>query len=165
MAHITLKGTPVKTLGEIPQKGQKAPDFKLTQADLKDVTLKDFAGKRKVLNIFPSIDTPTCALSVKHFNKEATDLADTVVLNISQDLPFALGRFCAVEGITHAKALSGFRSTFVKDYQLQIEDSPLAGLASRAVIVLDKDDRILYSEQVAEIAQEPNYAAALQALR
>ena len=165
MAQITLKGTPVKTSGTIPQKGEKAPDFKLTQADLKEVTLKEFQGKRKVLNIFPSIDTGVCALSVKRFNKEASDLADTVVLNISQDLPFAMGRFCAAEGIANAKSLSGFRSSFVKDYRVQIEDSPLAGLASRAVVILDKDDRVLYSEQVPEITQEPNYEAALKSLR
>ena len=165
MAKITLKGSPVKTSGNLPRKGEKAPDFTLTAPNLTEVCLKDFKGKKKVLNIFPSLDTATCALSVKRFNREAAALPDTVVLNVSQDLPFAIQRFCAVEGIANARALSGFRSSFVKDYGAQIVDSPLAGLASRAVVVLDQNDQVIYSEQVAEIADEPNYEAALSALR
>lgn len=165
MANITLKGNPIKTFGEIPKKGDKAPNFKLTKNDLSDATLEAYAGKRKVLNIFPSLDTPTCATSVRKFNVEASKLANTVVLNISADLPFAQKRFCGAEGITNAETLSTFRSSFSKDYKLEILESGLSGLCSRCVIVLDEKNTVIHSEQVPEIAQEPNYDAALASLK
>lgn len=165
MSSITLKGNKVQTSGEIGKKGSKAPAFKLVKTDLSEVTLESYQGKRKVLNIFPSVDTPTCAMSVRTFNKEAANTPNTVVLNISADLPFALKRFCGVEGINNAEALSSFRSSFAKDYQLQIMDSVLAGLCSRVVLVLDENNNILYSEQVSEIASEPNYQEALKSLK
>lgn len=165
MSQITLQGNPINTLGTIPQKGDNSPDFSLVRADLSEATLQTYKGSRKVLNIFPSIDTPTCALSVKKFNKEAADLPNTVVLNISQDLPFAQARFCGAEGLKNAETLSGFRSNFIKDFNLEIIDSPLKGLASRAVIVLDENNKVLHSEQVAEIGDEPNYNEALQSLK
>lgn len=165
MASITLKGNKVTTKGELPKKGESVAEFKLVKTDLSEVTLETYKGKRKVLNIFPSVDTPTCATSVRKFNKDATDLPNTVILNISADLPFALKRFCGVEGINNAEALSTFRSTFATDYKVQITDSVLAGLCSRAVIVLDENNKVLYSEQVAEIANEPNYESALKSLK
>lgn len=165
MANITLKGNSIKTFGEIPKKGDKAPNFKLTKNDLSDSTLESYAGKRKVLNIFPSIDTPTCATSVRKFNVEAAKLSNTVVLNISADLPFAQKRFCGAEGIANAETLSTFRSSFSKDYKLEILESGLSGLCSRCVIVLDESNTVIHSEQVPEIAQEPNYDAALTSLK
>jgi thiol peroxidase len=165
MANITLKGNPVKTIGNLPAKGSSAPEFKLVKTDLSEVTLNTYAGKRKVLNIFPSVDTPTCATSVRKFNVEAAALPNTVILNISADLPFALKRFCGAEGIVNAEALSTFRSSFAKDYQCQIQDSVLNGLCSRAVVVLDEKNKVLHVEQVAEIANEPNYAEALKVLK
>lgn len=164
MAKITLKGNPVNTTGELPKVGTTVPDFKLTKLDLSEANLSSFAGKKKVLNIFPSVDTGTCALSVKHFNKDAANVKNTVVINISADLPFAQKRFCGAEGITSAETLSSFRSTFAKDYGLQLQDGPLAGLCSRAVIVLDETNKVLYTEQVADIVNEPNYDAALKSL-
>lgn len=164
MATITLKGNPIHTTGELPKKGSSAPDFKLTKMDLSDVTLSHYAGKKKVLNIFPSVDTGTCAMSVRHFNKDAANIKNTVILNISADLPFAQSRFCGAEGITSAETVSTFRSSFAKDYGLQIQDSGLAGLCSRAVIVLDEQNKVLYTEQVTETINEPNYEAALKAL-
>ncbi|OYZ18921.1 MAG: lipid hydroperoxide peroxidase [Bdellovibrio sp. 28-41-41] len=164
MAKITLKGNPVNTTGELPKAGTTAPEFKLTKLDLSEANLGSFAGKKKVLNIFPSIDTGTCALSVKHFNKDAANVKNTVVINISADLPFAQKRFCGAEGITNAETLSSFRSTFAKDYGLQLQDGPLAGLCSRAVIVLDENNKVLYTEQVADIVNEPNYDAAMKSL-
>lgn len=164
MATITLKGNPFHTSGELPKKGATVPEFKLTKLDLSEVSLSSYAGKKKVLNIFPSVDTPTCAMSVRHFNKDAGTVKNTVVLNISADLPFAQKRFCGAEGITTADTLSTFRSSFSKDYGLQITDGPLAGLCSRCVIVLDEQNKVLYSEQVAETANEPNYEAALASL-
>ncbi len=164
MATIALKGSPVHTTGELPKKGSTAPDFKLVKMDLSEVSLSNFAGKKKVLNIFPSVDTGTCAMSVRHFNKDAANAKNTVVLNISADLPFAQKRFCGAEGITNADTLSSFRSTFAKDYGLQIQDGPLAGLCSRVVIVLDEQNKILYTEQVGDIVNEPNYEAAMKAL-
>jgi thiol peroxidase len=165
MANITLKGNPVRTSGELPKTGSSAPNFKLVRGDLSEVTLGTYDGKRKVLNIFPSIDTGTCAMSVRTFNKEAGDLNNTTILNISADLPFAQTRFCGAEGIKTAETLSSFRSTFAKDYGLQMTDGPLAGLCSRAVIVLDESNKVLYTEQVGDIVSEPNYAAALKALK
>ena len=165
MATITLRGSPVQTSGELPAKGSKAPAFKLVKTDLSEVTLETYAGKKKVLNIFPSIDTPTCAMSVRKFNTDAGALANTVILNIAADLPFAQKRFCGAEGINNADTLSTFRSTFAKDYGLAITDGPLAGLCSRAVIVLDGDNKVIYSEQVPEIGQEPDYTHALMAAK
>jgi len=166
MATVTLKGNPVQIGGNLPQKGETAPDFQLADAKRNLVSLADFAGKRKVLNIFPSIDTPTCATSVRTFNKQASGLANTVVLCISADLPFAQSRFCGAEGLENVITLSTFRDTakFSKDYGVQILDSSLAGLTARAVVVLDENNKVLHSELVAEIANEPNYAAALAAL-
>ncbi|MPS47953.1 thiol peroxidase [Methylobacillus sp.] len=166
MATVTLKGNPVQIGGNLPQKGETAPDFQLADAKRNLVSLADFAGKRKVLNIFPSIDTPTCATSVRTFNKQASGLANTVVLCISADLPFAQSRFCGAEGLENVITLSTFRDTakFSKDYGVQILDSSLAGLTARAVVVLDENNKVLHSELVAEIANEPNYDAALAAL-
>jgi thiol peroxidase len=164
MANITLKGGAVHTSGTLPAVGSTVSDFKLVRNNLSEVTLNDFAGKIKVLNIFPSVDTGTCAASVRHFNVEAAKLNNAVVLNISADLPFAQARFCGAEGIKNCETLSSFRSTFGKDYGLQITDSPLAGLLSRSVIVLSADNKVLYTEQVGEIVDEPNYNAALKTI-
>lgn len=164
MATITLKGNPVHTSGNLPSKGSAVPDFKLVRTDLSEVTLSSFAGKKKVLNIFPSIDTPTCAMSVRRFNKEAAALGNVAVLNISADLPFAQKRFCGAEGIQNVEVLSSFRSPFAKDYGLQISDGLLSGLCSRAVLVLDENNKVMHAEQVGEIANEPNYDAALASL-
>lgn len=165
MSTITLKGNPVQTSGQLPAKGTTVQNFKLVKGDLSEVTLESYAGKVKVLNIFPSIDTGTCAMSVRRFNEEASKLNNTVVLNISADLPFAQSRFCGAEGIKNVEVLSSFRSPFGKDWGLQITDSPLAGLLSRAVITLSADNKVLYTEQVAEIANEPNYEEALKSVR
>jgi thiol peroxidase len=165
MASITLKGNPVHTSGQIPAKGSAVKDFKLVRNDLSEVSLKDFAGKKKVLNIFPSIDTSTCATSVRHFNQDAAKLDNTVVLNISMDLPFAQARFCGAEGIKNCETLSAFRSHFGPEWGLDITDSPLKGLLSRVVITLSEDNKVLHAEQVSEIAHEPNYDAALSSLR
>jgi len=165
MAKITLKGNPVTTSGELPSKGTRAKDFKLVKGDLSEVSLQSYAGKKKVLNIFPSIDTGTCAASVRRFNQEAASLKNTVVLNVSADLPFAQNRFCGAEGITNCESLSTFRSNFGSDFGVEIVDGPLAGLLSRAVIVLSEDNQVLHAEQVSEIVNEPNYEAALIALK
>jgi len=166
MANITLKGNAIQTIGELPAKGTKAPDFELIKNDLSKVSLKDFAGKRLVLNIFPSLDTGTCAASVRRFNKEAADLKNTTVLCISRDLPFAQARFCGTEGISNAITVSDFASgKFGKDYQLLISTGPLANLLSRSVIVLDEDHKVIYTQQVPEIVDEPNYDAALASLK
>lgn len=165
MANITLKGGAVHTSGELPANGSTAKDFKLVKSDLSEVTLASFAGKFKVLNIFPSVDTGTCAMSVRRFNQDAAKMDNTVVLNISADLPFAQARFCGAEGIKNVEMGSSFRSTFGKDWGLEMVDSPLKGLLSRAVVVLSPDNKVLYTEQVAEIAQEPNYDAALKSFR
>ena len=164
MSQITLKGSPIHTNGSLPALGTKAPDFLLTAQDLSEVTLKTFSGKKKILNIFPSIDTPTCAMSVRKFNELATKNPNTVVLCISADLPFASARFCGAEGLERVHTLSTFRSAFAGDYGVQITDSVLKGLCARAVFVIDIDDRILYTELVPEIAQEPNYDQALSAI-
>lgn len=164
MASITLKGNPVQTVGTIPQPGTKAPDFSLWAADLKRVTLANYAGKKKIVSIFPSIDTPVCAKSVREFNQAAARLDNVVVLNIAADLPFAFKRFCAAEGITSSETLSTFGSSFAQDWQVAMAGGPMAGLCSRAVVVLDANNLVRYAEQVPEIVQEPNYAAALAAV-
>lgn len=164
MATITLKGNPIHTCGDLPKVGSAAPAFTLTGQDLKDVTLESFTGKKKVLNIFPSIDTPVCATAQKAFVTKAAGKPNTVVLNISADLPFAQKRFCAAEGVEGAITLSCFRSSFAKDWGVQITDSGLAGLCSRAVVVLDENNKVIHTEQVPEIAQEPNYDKALATL-
>ncbi|MDH4608747.1 thiol peroxidase [Pseudomonas sp. BN102] len=165
MAQVTLKGNPINVDGQLPQKGQQAPAFSLVGSDLSDVTLASLSGKRKVLNIFPSIDTPTCATSVRKFNVEASKLPNTVVLCISADLPFAQKRFCGAEGLDNVVNLSTMRgASFLKDYGVAIANGPLAGVAARAVVVLDENDKVLHSELVAEIANEPDYAAAVAAL-
>ena len=160
MSQVTLKGNPVQVTGELPQVGQTAPAFTLVAKDLSDVSLDSLAGKRKVLNIFPSIDTPTCATSVRTFNQDASALPNTIVLCISQDLPFAQARFCGAEGLDHVQTLSAFRSpSFAADYGVAIATSPLAGLTARAVVVLDEHNKVLHTELVGEIAHEPNYEA------
>lgn len=164
-ATVTLGGAPVQVGGQLPQAGAKAPAFTLVGKDLADVKLDGFAGKRKILNIFPSIDTPTCAASVRHFNESAAKLADTVVLCISADLPFAQSRFCGAEGLNNVVTLSTLRGReFLRDYGVALESGPLAGLAARAVIVLDKDNTVRHVELVPEIKNEPDYAKALAAL-
>ncbi|SEO06427.1 thiol peroxidase (atypical 2-Cys peroxiredoxin) [bacterium A37T11] len=165
MATITFKGTEVHTQGSLPAVGSPAPDFTLTATNLSDKTLADYKGKKVVLNIFPSVDTSTCATSVRTFNKDAAGLENTVVLNISRDLPFAQSRFCAAEGINNVEVLSEYKdSTFSDAYQLKLVDGPLAGLLSRSVVVIDEAGKVVYTEQVAEISQEPNYEKALAAL-
>ncbi|BCD88252.1 putative thiol peroxidase [Pseudomonas solani] len=165
MAQVTLKGNPVSVDGQLPAKGAQAPAFSLVGGNLADVTLASLSGKRKVLNIFPSVDTPTCATSVRKFNTEASKLANTVVLCISADLPFAQARFCGAEGLENVINLSTMRGAqFLKDYGVAIANGPLAGIAARAVVVLDENDKVLHSELVGEIADEPNYAAAIAAL-
>lgn len=165
MATITLKGTPIHTSGDLPRAGAKAPAFKLTNAELADVGLDQFAGKTKILNIVPSLDTGVCAASARRFNEEVARLDGTALINISADLPFAQKRFCESEGLKNIVSLSTLRApSFGKDYGVLITDGPLAGLMSRAVLVLDAQDRVVYAEQVPEIAQEPNYDAALKAV-
>ncbi len=166
MAKITLGGHPATTIGELPQVGSTAPSFELTSSDLKHTrTLNDYSGKKKILNIFPSVDTGVCSASARKFNEEAVKLENTVVLCISRDLPFAQARFCAAEGIENVEMLSDFKTgSFGKDYALEMADSAFAGLHSRVVMVLDENDTIVYTEQVPEIGQEPNYEAALNAL-
>lgn len=164
MAQITLRGNPIQTSGDLPSEG-KAPDFSLTRGDLSDASLATFAGKKKVLNIFPSVDTPVCATSVRSFNEKASGKDDVVVLNISADLPFAMKRFCGAEGLEGVESLSTFRaSDFGDKYGVTMTDGPLHGLLARAVVVLDADDQIVHAELVPEIGQEPNYDAALAAL-
>lgn len=165
MATITLQGNPIHTNGELPAVGSTAPDFTLTTGDLADVSLVKYAGKKKVLNIVPSIDTGICALSTKRFNEAAAEHDDTVFLTISADLPFAQGRFCGAEGLEAVKTLSMMRSrSFAEDYGILITDGPLAGLSGRAVMVLNAENEVVYTELVPEIAQEPDYDAALAAL-
>lgn len=165
MSTITLKGTPVETIGTLPVKGNSAPDFTLAALDLSEKSLSDFAGKKIVLNIFPSIDTSTCATSVRTFNKDATGLENTVVLCISADLPFAQGRFCGAEGIENVVMLSSFRSDFGKVYGNVFTTGPLKGLLSRSVVVIDEKGTVVYTEQVSETSQEPDYTSALAALK
>ena len=166
MATVTLKGNPIDVAGSFPQKGQKAPAFTLVAKDLKDVSLADYAGKRKVLNIVPSLDTAVCATSARKFNEKAGSLANAVVLVISADLPFAAGRFCSTEGLENVVTLSTLRGReFMKAYGVEITSGPLAGVTARGVVVLDENDTVLHAELVPEIAQEPNYDAALAALK
>ncbi|MBJ7552962.1 thiol peroxidase [Marinomonas spartinae] len=164
MAFVTLKGNSIETVGSLPAVGSMAPDFELVKTDLSLVSLKDYQGTKLVLNIFPSVDTPTCATSVRKFNESAASLKGVNVLCVSADLPFAAARFCGAEGIDHVDMGSSFRSTFGDDYGLTFKTGPLVGLLSRAVIVLDENGKVLFSEQVAEIADEPNYDAALAVL-
>lgn len=163
---VTLAGNPIEVGGEFLQRGQAAPAFSLVAKDLADVTLAAYAGKRKILNIFPSLDTPTCAMSVRKFNQSASSLDNTVVLCISADLPFAQARFCGAEGLANVVTLSTMRGNeFLQNYGVALKSGPLAGVAARAVVVLDADDTVLHSELVAEIKSEPNYDAALTALK
>ena len=165
MAKITLGGNPINTNGELPKVGTIAPDFQLVKNDLSLATLADFKGSKVVLNIFPSIDTSTCATSVRTFNAKASALNNTKVLCISRDLPFAQKRFCGAEGLENVENLSDFKDgSFGKNYGLEMVDGPLAGLSSRVVIVLDENGSVTHAEQVAEITDEPNYEAALAAL-
>lgn len=162
---VTLGGNPFQVNGSFPQKGQVAPAFSLVGKDLADVTLSSLGGQRKVLNIFPSVDTPTCAASVRRFNQQASGLVNTVVLCISADLPFAQSRFCGAEGLDKVVTLSTMRGRqFLEDYGVALSNGPLAGLAARAVVVLDAENRVLHGQLVGEIKNEPDYEAALQAL-
>jgi len=165
MASITLQGNACNTNGELPAVGSVAPEFTLVDGKLQDVHLADYAGKKKLLNIVPSLDTPTCALSTKKFNELAAERDDVVVLVVSADLPFASGRFCGVEGLSNVVPLSLMRGKgFAKDYGVLITDGPLAGITARAIVVLDADNKVLHTELVPEIANEPNYDAAMAAL-
>lgn len=165
MAKITLNGTPCNTNGELPAVGSKAPDFRLTGKDLADTSLATFKGKKKLISIVPSLDTPVCATSTKKFNEAATKHKNAVILTVSADLPFAMGRFCGMEKLDNVIPLSMMRSRhFAKDYGVLITDGPLEGITGRAVLVLDENDKVIYAQLVTEIAQEPNYDKALSAL-
>lgn len=164
MATVTLKGTPFKTSGELPAQGTPAPDFTLVKTDLSEVSLSDFKGKRVVLNIFPSIDTPTCAQSVRAFNDKASSLGNTEVVCVSQDLPFAQARFCGAEGLDKVTPASAFRSGFAEDYGVRMVEGPLTGLDARAVVVIDEQGQVAYTQLVEEISEEPDYDAVLKAL-
>lgn len=165
METIIFKGTPCHTYGKVPVAGEKAPVFKLVDKDLKEITNKDFEGKRIVLNIFPSLDTAVCAMSVRRFNQEASKFKNTVVICVSMDLPFAMGRFCAAEGIEGVTVASAFRSPeFRKDYGVEMTDGPLAGLLARAVIIIDEKGEVVYSDLVSEITNEPDYKGAFYVL-
>ena len=166
MAQVTLGGKPITVGGKFPGRGDSAPDFSLTTKDLKDVGLKDFAGKRKVLNIVPSLDTPVCQKSTRVFNEKAGALPNTTVLVISADLPFAMSRFCGAEGLSNVVTLSTLRGRdFHQKYGVDITDGPLKGLTARGVVVLDEHDKVMHAELVPEIKQEPNYDAAFAALK
>ncbi len=166
MSTVTLGGNPVNVAGNFLKPGDKAPEFSLTGKDLKDVGLKDYAGKRKVLNIVPSLDTPTCQISTRKFNEKAASLANTVVLVVSGDLPFAMKRFCEAEGLNNVVTLSTMRGRdFHSKFGVDITDGPLKGLTARAVVVLDENDRVKYSQLVPEIKNEPDYDAALATLK
>ena len=165
MADITLKGNAINTIGNLPKVGSKAADFTLTGVDLSHKSLSDFSGKNIILNIFPSIDTGTCATSVREFNKKAADLENTVALCVSRDLPFAQARFCGAEGIENVVMLSDFATgKFGQDYELEIANGPLAHLHSRAIVIIDENGKVAYTEQVPEIVDEPNYEAALKTI-
>jgi len=165
MAEITLEGNPIHTSGDLPAVGSTAPDFSLVDAQLNDVSLKDFAGKKKVISIVPSLDTGVCATSTKVFNERLGGRDDVVVLIVSADLPFAQARFCTAEGVDNVKTLSMMRNrNFAKDYGVLVTDGPLAGITARAVLVLDENDKVLHAQLVPEIAQEPDYEAAIAAL-
>ncbi len=165
MATITFKGNPVQTTGDLPVKGTTAPDFTLVKGDLSEVKLSDFRGKQVVLNIFPSLDTGTCAASVRRFNKDAVALNNTVVLGISADLPFAAGRFCSMEGIDNTVALSVFRDhDFAKDYGVLLVDGPMRGLTARAVVIINPEGKVIYNQLVPEITEEPDYNSAIDSI-
>ncbi|MCR9226599.1 MAG: thiol peroxidase [Flavobacteriaceae bacterium] len=165
MATVTLKGNEIHTLGNLPENGSQAPSFTLVKTDLSTTSLSDYKGKKVVLNIFPSIDTGTCAQSVRQFNQEAAELDNTKILCISKDLPFAQARFCGAEGIDKVETLSDFRDgNFGKTYHVEFTDGPLQGLLSRSVVVINENGEVIYSEQVSETVDEPNYKAALEAL-
>ncbi len=166
MAKTKLKGNPVNTSGRLPRLGMRAKDFVLTANNLADMTLADFAGKKILLNVFPSVDTSVCAMSVRTFNAEAAKVKNAVILCVSRDLPFALGRFCGAEGIDRVITLSELRNRdFGRNYGLEMIDGPMAGLLARAVIVLDAEGKVAYTELVDDITHEPNYAAAIKALK
>lgn len=166
MTKITLKGNPIKTIGELPKIGKKAPGFKLVKNDLSITKLKDFKGSKLLLNITPSLDTGVCAASLRKFNEAAAEVENVTIINISRDLPFAQARFCGAEGIDKAITLSDFNTgKFGKKYGVTIKTGPLEGLHSRAVVVIDEKGKVVYTEQVPEITQEPNYEAALEALK
>lgn len=166
MTTISLGGTPVNTVGELPRAGQTAPDFRLTRTDLSDMTLRDLAGKKAVLNIFPSVDTPVCSASVRRFNTEISKFPDAVVLGVSLDLPFAHSRFCETEGLKNVIPLTELRDrTFGEAYGVRMVDGPLAGLLARAVIILDETGKVVYTQLVNDIKEEPDYDAALDALK
>ncbi|KOS04779.1 thiol peroxidase [Flavobacterium akiainvivens] len=165
MATVTLGGNPINTIGNLPQNGAAAPDFTLVKADLSTASLSDFKGTRLVLNIFPSVDTGTCAASVRKFNQEASNLENTKVLCISRDLPFAQARFCGAEGLSNVVSLSDFQEgSFGKAYGVTFAEGPLKGLLSRSVVVVNENGEVVYTEQVAETKDEPNYEAALNSL-
>jgi thioredoxin-dependent peroxiredoxin len=165
MTQITLQGNPINTIGRLPALGSTAPDFTATKIDLSDVSLKDYAGKKIILNIFPSVDTGTCATAMRHFNEAANQLDNTVILCVSADLPFAQKRFCGAENLQNVIPVSIFRHTeFGKTYGVTIIDGPLSGLLSRAIVAIDKKGIVVYTEQVAEIANEPDYQSVLAAL-
>ncbi len=166
MAQITLAGSPINTNGELPKVGSTAPDFKLTDTDLNDLSLADFKGKKKLLNIVPSLDTPVCAMSTKKFNDHAAKYPNCVMLIVSADLPFAMKRFCAAENTDKVKTLSMMRDrNFAKDYGVLIQDGPLKGITARAIVVIDENDKVVHTELVPEIKQEPDYDKALAALK
>jgi thioredoxin-dependent peroxiredoxin len=164
MATIKFQGNPLHTSGELPTVGSKAPDFTLVNGKLADVTLATYTGKKKVLNIVPSLDTPTCAMSTRKFNEKASKLENTVVLVISADLPFAQCRFCETEGLKDVIPLSTFRSSFPDDYGVKLTDTFLAGLTARAIVIIGADDKVMYTQLVDELAHEPDYETALAAL-
>lgn len=165
MATVILKGTTINTKGELPKVGSQAPEFELAATDLSNKTLSDYKGTRVIMNIFHSIDTGTCAASVRQFNEEANELENTKILNISKDLPFAMSRFCASEGLNNVENLSDFRDgNFGENYNLTYVDGPIRGLLARSIVVLDETGKILHTEQVYEVVEEPNYKAALEAL-
>ncbi|MFB9120720.1 thiol peroxidase [Bergeyella porcorum] len=165
MSDITLKGNTIHTVGQLPEVGTQVKNFRLVNDKLEVKTLEDYQGKKVIFNIFPSIDTGVCAASARKFNEEATSLENTVVVNVSKDLPFALGRFCAAEGLNNVDTLSDFRGTFGEDYGVTITDSPMQGLLSRAIVVTDESGKVIYTEQVPEITQEPDYEKAIAALK
>jgi thiol peroxidase len=166
MTQVTFKGDPIKIHGELPPKGSSAPNFNLVTKELADVSLADYSGKRIVLNIFPSVDTPVCATSVRRFNQEVSSLENCVVLCVSMDLPFAHARFCGAEGLDDVVSVSDFRSgDFGRDYGVTIVDGPLRGLFSRAVVIIDEQGNVAYTQHVPEIAEEPDYEAALSVLK
>ncbi|MEP0175484.1 MAG: thiol peroxidase [Paraglaciecola sp.] len=164
MANVTLKGNVFQTVGELPLVGEQAPNFTLVETDLSETSLADYAGSKLILNIFPSVDTGVCATSIRTFNEKATELDSTKVLCVSADLPFAGARFCGAEGIENVATVSSFRSDFGTDYGVAFTTGPLSGLLSRSVVVIDEEGKVLYTEQVSETTEEPNYEAAIAVL-